>query len=148
MCVLTQLYPFSSLLILLLSSSSSYTERALVLSHILRSYLLNIFWRICASCHSPLIRFLICERHVVKFFCVWLMVFCCWRCLLPVLFCIIMQYGKNLLYSHTYLKLVIFNKAQGRSLSFLCCYETTSWQLCVREFPFPSRDLLVCLSSC
>lgn len=28
------------------------------LSHILRSYLLNIFWRICASCHSPLIRFL------------------------------------------------------------------------------------------
>lgn len=39
-------------------------------------YLLNIFWRICASCHSPLIRFLICERHVVKFFCVWLMIFC------------------------------------------------------------------------
>lgn len=57
----------------------SRTRAHFVLSNILLSYLLNIFWRICASCHSPLIRFLICERHVVKFFCsVWLMFFCCY----------------------------------------------------------------------
>lgn len=41
-----------------------------VLSFILWSCLLNIFWRICASCHSPLIRFLTCKnmRHVVENF--------------------------------------------------------------------------------
>lgn len=38
------------------------------LSALMRSCLLNIFWRICASCHSPLIRFLTCKnmRHVVE----------------------------------------------------------------------------------
>jgi hypothetical protein len=43
---------------------------SVVLSLILRSCLLNIFWRICASCHSPLIRFLTCKnmRHVVENF--------------------------------------------------------------------------------
>lgn len=40
-------------------------ENAILLSNILRSYWLNIFWRICASCHSPLIGL----THVWLIFC-------------------------------------------------------------------------------
>lgn len=142
---------FSSLLICLSLSYCfaplSFTShiKFCALSHILLSYLLNIFWRICASCHSPLIRFLICERHVVKFFSVWLMFFFVADDAYS-LSSFLHFHNANfflllLLYSHT------FQRWKGHSHCFrshsLTHVIATSRLLYVREFPF--WELLVCL---
>lgn len=146
LCVfLTQLYPFSSLLILLLSLDVVvHKTRTRTLAYPAILFTEYILKNLCLVPFSfdqvSYMRETCCE------------IFLCmvngFLLLTMPTPCTLLHHNairkKNLLYSHTYLKLEIFNIAQGHSLSFL--FATTSRQLCVREFPF--RDLLLCLSSC